>query len=143
LLIRLVVHRPVVATVSVDPNPWTEAAVKVLVVLASAALGFGAGFVVRDFQAVRAESPEAISHAEARDLAERLESRMLEGDSCAQALTLVGPQLLRDATDAWGNRYKVRCYGELGVVQSPGPDRRWRTRDDVIALTDDAASRPL
>lgn len=112
--------------------------VRVLLVIVPLWLGMVLGFEVAH-QALfhRADRLHEATQDKARALARALESERLGTGSCASGLTELALEgyapLLQ--SDPWGTRWRLRCYGERGVVESAGPDRRFGTDDDVVALT--------
>lgn len=123
------VFRPLSATISPDEAPVPRLLVKLLVV--TVAFGLGACFTIVTRCGVADDPTADVAEREARFLADEL----AVADSCTESLTRLGHRLVADGTDPWGRRWIVRCHGELGVVRSAGPDARWQTPDDVVALS--------
>lgn len=119
-------------TVAPDEAPVPALTVKLL--LTGCGFAFGALVAMVASWHGSGDSPESMAASEARFIADEIEHDMQMGGSCTDALTEVGMRLVRDDGDAWGRRWSVRCHGELGVVQSPGRDGQWRTKDDIVAL---------
>lgn len=112
--------------------------VRLLLVIVPLWLGMVLGFEVAH-QALfhRADRLHQATQDKASSLAAALEAERLGTGTCASGLTELAVKgyapLLQ--SDPWGTRWRLRCYGERGVVESAGPDRRFGTADDVVALT--------
>jgi hypothetical protein len=123
------VVRPLSVTVSPDEAPVPRFLVKLLVVTVS--FGLGVCFTITTRCGLGDDPATETARREARSLADELRV----ADTCTDSLTRLGERLVEDGRDPWGRRWSVRCHGELGVVRSAGADARWRTPDDVIALS--------
>jgi hypothetical protein len=124
------------ATLSPDESKLPALVVRLLLVVVSVALGASLGW---QWAAHRSDDPRT-EHADAwaRDTADRLQALGADrGRSCVDALTDLARtvDLAGLRHDPWGEIWSLRCHGDLGVVHSAGPDRRWNTVDDIVALT--------